>query len=107
MTREQFLQYALSPTGVGAIVGVITSLVLPWFYSRATGHDWDEAVDKKTKSDLFLVFAFLVPLFATICLGLVTGNDIWTALGIGFAVAFPDYVGANGTHKVVKAMSSE
>lgn len=103
VTREAFLRYALTPVGIGAIAGFITSVIIPKIYDKFAVGTWDE-VDGKVKGNVMLILNFAVPLFATFCLGMASGDDLWLALVVGFAVSFPDYATNQGTHVVAKAV---
>ena len=85
MSWEQFLEYALSPVGIGVIIGFIMFFVIEY----VPGYG---ALDPKWKRLIFLGLAFAIPLSVTVLRIAVSGGDWsswagtwWPALVAGFA----------------------
>lgn len=87
MSWDEFLSYALTPAGIGVIIGVILSFVVEYVPGYV-------ALDPKWKRLVYLGLAFVIPLVITILDLASTGGSWgdwegawWPALVSGF-VAF-------------------
>lgn len=85
MSWQEFLVYALTPAGIGVVVGFVLSWVVEYWPAYET---WEP----KYKRLVFLVLSFVVPLLG-VTLSIATGaggdwldfqNTWWPALVAGF-----------------------
>lgn len=90
MTRQDFLLYAMTINGIAAIVGFLSSTLIPLLWPG-----WATFAGEN-KNKVMLILNFAVPLGAAFALYGGGGDYLWMALVLGFQAAFTGY-GANQT----------